>query len=341
MHGSVLGCGLDGGSGELFQRRLTPDFGELVWWLRSLPGPVAVTCEAGPTGFGLARYLLAEGFECVVAAPSKLQRPRGDRVKTDVRDARHLARLLHLGEIVGVTVPSLEQEAARDLVRAREDVRGDLMAARHRVSKLLLCQGIVYCGGKPWTGMPGAPEESAGHHRSDAVEFGEPGAVLTEDPEQLGRDLLETGVELSDLGDDVAGQGLARDLDRTGWAHPDEHLGSKPTVAAERGVDLHAGQHPVRAVLERAGGVGALVGVDPDDDHVRVPLVRRARATVDDMPTSSAEAPDRPLLSQTMARNTGRHDQPRDSQPEGGRRFTSQNGRCSARDRRSTTSGTL
>ena len=69
-----------------------------------------------------------------------------------MRDARHLARLLHLGEIVAVTVPSVEQEAARDLVRAREDVRGDLMSARHRLSKLLLRQGIVYSGGAPWTG---------------------------------------------------------------------------------------------------------------------------------------------------------------------------------------------
>jgi len=86
-----------------------------------------------------------------VAAPSKLQRPAGDRVKTDARDARHLARLLHLGQIAEVTIPSIEQEAARDLVRAREDCRGDLMTARHRVSKLLLRQGIVYYGGKAWT----------------------------------------------------------------------------------------------------------------------------------------------------------------------------------------------
>ena len=88
----------------------------------------------------------------MVAAPSKLQRPAGDRVKTDARDARHLARLLHLGEIVAVTVPSVAQEAARDLVRAREDCRGDLMSARHRLSKLLLRQGIVYYGGQTWTG---------------------------------------------------------------------------------------------------------------------------------------------------------------------------------------------
>jgi transposase len=148
---SVVACGLDGRTGELFERRLTPELAEICEWIAGLPGPVAVTYEAGPTGFELARFLAGRGIECQVAAPSKLQRPCGDRVKTDLRDARHLARLLHLGEIVAVTVPSVEQEAARDLVRAREDVRGDLMSARHRLSKLLLRHGIVYYGGKPWT----------------------------------------------------------------------------------------------------------------------------------------------------------------------------------------------
>ena len=101
-HDRSSACGLDGRTGELFERRLTPDHGEIVSWIRSLPGPVAVTYEAGPTGFGLARFLTGQGIDCLVAAPSKLQRPSGDRVKTDVRDARHLARLLHLGEIVAV-----------------------------------------------------------------------------------------------------------------------------------------------------------------------------------------------------------------------------------------------
>jgi transposase len=149
---SVVACGLDGRTGEMFERRLTPDHGDIVAWVRSLPGPVAVTYEAGPTGFGLARYLIGQGIECLVVAPSKLQRPSGDRVKTDVRDARHLARLLHLGEIVAIAVPGVEQEAARDLVRARDDVRRDLMSARHRLSKLLLRQGIVYYQGRAWTG---------------------------------------------------------------------------------------------------------------------------------------------------------------------------------------------
>jgi len=149
---SVVACALDGDTGEVLERRLTPDHQEILDWLRSLTGVVAVTYEAGPTGFGLARFLTAAGMLCLVAAPSKLQRPVGDRVKTDARDAAHLARLLHLGQIVEVTVPDAEQEAARDLVRAREDCRGDLMSARHRVSKLLLRQGIIYSGGRTWTG---------------------------------------------------------------------------------------------------------------------------------------------------------------------------------------------
>jgi len=136
----------------VFQRRLCPDHREIVGWLGELPGPVAVSYEAGPTGFGLARALAAAGITCEVAAPSKLIRPAGDRVKTDARDAAHLARVLHLGQVTAVTIPSASQEAARDLVRARDDCRGDLMTARHRVSKLLLRQGIVYSGGRAWTG---------------------------------------------------------------------------------------------------------------------------------------------------------------------------------------------
>jgi hypothetical protein len=73
-------------------------------------------------------------------------------VKTDARDALHLARLLRLDEFTSVRVPAVAEEAARDLVRAREDVRSDLMRARHRVSKLLLRQGIIYAGGSTWTG---------------------------------------------------------------------------------------------------------------------------------------------------------------------------------------------
>jgi transposase len=112
---------------------------------------VAVAYPAGPTGYGLARDLTAAGVRCVVAAPSKLQRPAGDRIKTDVRDALHLARSLRMDEIVAVRVPGVAEEAARDLVRTREDVHSNLMRCRHRVSKLLLRHGIVYSGGPTWT----------------------------------------------------------------------------------------------------------------------------------------------------------------------------------------------
>ena len=149
---SVAAAAIDGVTGELVQAKLTPSHEHIRAWLRDLPGPVAVAYEAGPTGFGLARALDAAGIRCVVAAPSKLQRPSGDRVKTDARDAVHLARLLRLDEVAAVTVPTPATEAARDLVRAREDCRGDLMRARHRLSKLLLRQGIVYSDGQAWTG---------------------------------------------------------------------------------------------------------------------------------------------------------------------------------------------
>ena len=149
---SVVACAIDGETGLLTRARLCPDYGEVHRWLLDLEGPLRVVYEAGPTGFGLSRFLASVGIDCVVAAPSKLVRASGDRVKTDARDALHLARLLRLGEVTAVAVPSIGQEAARDLVRAREDARGDLMRNRHRVSKLLLRQGIVYYGGTPWTG---------------------------------------------------------------------------------------------------------------------------------------------------------------------------------------------
>jgi transposase len=87
----------------------------------------------------------------MVCSPGAIPRQPGDRVKTDTRDALKLARLHAAGQLRAVTVPSVELEALRDLVRAREDLRGDLMAARHRISKQLLRHGLLYPGpGQPW-----------------------------------------------------------------------------------------------------------------------------------------------------------------------------------------------
>ena len=76
---SVVAAAIDGVTGEIVRRTMTPEFTEILAWVGSLQGPVKVTYEAGPTG--LARFLESAGVECVVAAPSKLQRPAGDRVK--------------------------------------------------------------------------------------------------------------------------------------------------------------------------------------------------------------------------------------------------------------------
>lgn len=149
---SVVAHGMDEVTGEVFTARLCPGV-EVHEWLGGLPGPVAVLYEAGPTGFGLARELRAAGIRCEIAAPSKLQRPAGDRVKTDAKDAELLCRLLRLGAFTPVTVPDVATESARDLVRAREDCRTDLMRARHRLSKLLLRHQVAYSGGRAWTGV--------------------------------------------------------------------------------------------------------------------------------------------------------------------------------------------
>ena len=91
---SVAAAAIDGVTGELFQTKLTSAHDHIRSWTQKLPGPVAVAYEAGPTGFGLYRFLAAAGIRCQVAAPSKLQRPAGDRVKTDAKDAVHLAAVI-------------------------------------------------------------------------------------------------------------------------------------------------------------------------------------------------------------------------------------------------------
>jgi transposase len=142
VHASkVLAATVDRQTGELGVRRLSGQTAEIVAFCAGLPGPTRVSYEAGPTGFALARALQAAGVQCVVAAPGKIERPARDRVKTDRRDAERLVRLLMVDGLHAVRVPSAEEEALRDLVRAREDVR-----ARHRLSKLLLRHDMRFDG---------------------------------------------------------------------------------------------------------------------------------------------------------------------------------------------------
>jgi transposase len=142
---------LDGETGQLQAFAMSGENAKVAAFCAGLPRPVRVAYEAGPTGYGLARELSMRGVECVVAAPSKIPRASGDRVKTDRRDAEHLVRLLLAGKLHPVRVPGDEEEALRDLVRAREAVRVDLMRCRHRLSKLLLRHGIRFDDGAAWT----------------------------------------------------------------------------------------------------------------------------------------------------------------------------------------------
>jgi transposase len=147
----IVAAVLDAETGEVQWFRLGGDVGEAAGLCGGLPRPVRATYEAGPTGYGLARELERRGVPCVVAAPSKIPRASGERVKTDRRDAEHLVRLLLAGELHPVRVPGAAEEALRDLVRAREAVRVDLMRCRHRLSKLLLRHGIRFADGRAWT----------------------------------------------------------------------------------------------------------------------------------------------------------------------------------------------
>ena len=147
----IVAAVLDGETGELQTFALSGDMNAAAGFCAGLPRPVRVAYEAGPTGYGLARELAKRGVECVVAAPSKIPRASGDRVKTDRRDAEHLVRLLLAGKLHPVRVPGDEEEALRDLVRARDAVRMDLMRCRHRLSKLLLRHGIRFDDGAAWT----------------------------------------------------------------------------------------------------------------------------------------------------------------------------------------------
>jgi len=142
---STTAAALDVPTGVLTRIRFNTGAVEpVVEWLVGLPGSVRCCYEAGPTGFGLYRAAVAAGIDCQVIAPSKTPRPSGDRNKSDRRDTDLLLRQLMAGALTPVAVPSPTFEAARDLARAREQVRVDLMRCRHRLSKLLLRHGRVY-----------------------------------------------------------------------------------------------------------------------------------------------------------------------------------------------------
>jgi transposase len=128
--------------------------GDIDQLIRKMPSKaIHLVCvyEAGPWGYWLYRYLTQKGHVCWVVAPSLIPKKAGDRVKTDRRDAIQLARLMRSGDLTPVYVPRVDDEAIRDLTRAREDTIRDLKAAKFRLKAFLLRHDIRYTGRATWS----------------------------------------------------------------------------------------------------------------------------------------------------------------------------------------------
>ena len=126
------------------------DIDQLIRKMQSKAKHLIFVYEAGPCGYWLYRYLTQKGYDCWVVAPSLIPKKPGDRVKTDRRDAVQLARLARSGDLTAVYVPKVEDEAIRDLTRAREDTIRDLKSAKFRLKAFLLRHDIRYTGRATW-----------------------------------------------------------------------------------------------------------------------------------------------------------------------------------------------
>jgi transposase len=167
MEKSVLYVGLDvhkmsvdvaiaepGAAGEIrYYGRIGGDLDSLDRVIRKLESKGAelrFAYEAGPCGYQVYRHLTAQGYSCLVAAPALIPRRPGDRLKNDRRDALTLARLFRAGELTPVQVPDPEDEAMRDLTRAREDAKSVERRAKQRTAAFLLRHGRRYPGKTTW-----------------------------------------------------------------------------------------------------------------------------------------------------------------------------------------------
>lgn len=144
---------LNAGQNEPVEWSQKNSFSRLTRRLKKETTGELVCCyEAGPCGYALQRQLEKAGIRCLVVAPSLIPRKPGERIKTDRRDARKLCRLLRSGDLTEVHPPTPEEESIRDVCRAREDAKEDLLRSRHRLGKYLLRRGIIYGPGKKsWT----------------------------------------------------------------------------------------------------------------------------------------------------------------------------------------------
>jgi transposase len=164
---------------------------------REAPGPVRACYEAGPCGYALQRQLTTTRVACQVIAPALIPRKPGERVKTNRRDARKLVELFRAGVLTEVRPPTPDEEAVRDLCRARDDARVDLQRSRHRLGKLLLRRGLHYRG-RSWT--------RAHRHWVESLEWTQPAErVVVSDYllaiDQLEARLTELDAQLAEIAD--------------------------------------------------------------------------------------------------------------------------------------------
>jgi transposase len=155
VHKNTIAVAVAEGSGgrSKYLCTLANDIPELLRTLKKLGDPERVLCcyEAGPTGFGLFRRLLKEGYDCQVVAPALVPDKAGERIKTDRRDSEKLAHFLRSGDLTPVNVPDDKTESIRDLERARDDAKQDETRARHRLGKFLLRHERRWNGKTNWT----------------------------------------------------------------------------------------------------------------------------------------------------------------------------------------------
>lgn len=245
---------------------------------RIAPRPCLSVCyEAGPTGFGLARYLNDIGICCVVVAPSLIPQRAGERIKTDRRDAVKLAHFLRSGDLVEIHIPEAQNEAMRDLERARGDAKKAELAARHQLDKFLLRHGRRWEGGATkwtvqhlaWVRRQQFPEEASRRVHADYLAALE---QATQRVARLSQDLEEL-VECWCLGpmtkafqalrgfQTVSAATLAAEIgDYTRFAHPRQLMAYVGLVPSERssggsrrqGSITRTGNRHVRRILIEA-----------------------------------------------------------------------------------------
>jgi transposase len=141
---SIVACAIDIETGEVARKKFGYDVDELSRWLFDFDKPLTCVYESGFCGFHLQRELVKLGYRCVVAAISKLPKAKGNKIKTDKRDAEFLARQLMAGQISEVWVPDAEMEGMRDIARAYESIADDLKKAKQRLGAMCTRYGLRY-----------------------------------------------------------------------------------------------------------------------------------------------------------------------------------------------------